>query len=65
MIEPEQRAVPHGYFTAVPTHGWPDMFASLTKDQQAHQQLSQTCAQAAIRIVNQGHRAYDDIAMGA
>ncbi|WP_127355717.1 AlbA family DNA-binding domain-containing protein [Actinacidiphila soli] len=65
-IEAEQRGVPHGYLTAVPTHGWTDMFANYTKDRQAHQQLIQLCSQAAIRIVNESgqHRRFDDIAMG-
>jgi hypothetical protein len=62
--EADRRGVPHGFFTAVPTHGWPDMFAAYTRDRQAHQQLIQLASQAAVQSVNGTARDYNDVAMG-
>ena len=36
--------VSHFYFTAVPTHGWPDMFSQYTSESQARMRLLHRCA---------------------
>ena len=40
----------HFYFTAVPTRGWPDMFAEYTKDAQGRLKLLQLCSGLAEKI---------------
>jgi hypothetical protein len=40
----------HFYFTAVPTQGWPDMFAEYTRDAQGRLKLLQLCSGLAEKI---------------
>ena len=66
IAEADRRGVPHGYFTAVPVHGWPDMFADYTKDRRGQQNLAMMCSQRAITRANasRGRHPYESSAIG-
>jgi hypothetical protein len=57
-------AIPHGYFTAVPVHGWHDMFADYTRDRAAQENLIRLCNETAARSAQERGGSVEDVAMG-
>ena len=49
------RWVSHFYFTAVPTRGWPEMFAHYTRDSQARTRLLRRCSELEREISKADH----------
>ena len=49
-ILPDHRQLSHFCFTAVPTHGWSDMFCQYTSDYQGRMKLIQYCVSLAMAI---------------
>lgn len=43
-VTSDSQRVSHFYFTAVPTHGWPDMFSQYTSDSAARMRLLHRCS---------------------
>lgn len=54
-VAESERRTAHAYFTAIPTRGWPDMFARYARDSQAGIDLAQRCREVAATVHAAGH----------